>query len=360
MKRSAYIYLFVCLIGVLGMYQYYRPVVSSKRNDNIPSWRDNDDDDLVNSRRNKEPTTSTKSPSSNDKSHLEVCRKTRKIRGAYLQSPSSKYHGASLISNSNDQTDFVLCPGDMFGDLNGTYITVQDCNLDMYHQGNLIWSSNKLSRADEKMLCAVSLQKDGNLVVYKESMTCFYPVGQRAVIYPFWDSKTDFKPKKTELRMQDQQLQLVHTLQDGSERIFYAGENIREFREDLGAPRQVAKEFLLKNHTDTSEVILRRNEYIGDLNNMHLILQSNCELQLNNNNQTIWSFAAYLKPDGNCTLSVQGNSLGIPKIPGSNYYYQGMDLLPSNNLQVLQSNITFQGEQLFIVQTLNNGSEIRV
>jgi len=78
--------------------------------------------------------------------------------------------------------------------------------------------------------------------------------------------------KKSELRVQNQQLQLVHSFQDGSERIFYTGENVREFREDLGAPKQVAKEFLLKNHNDLDgSVILKRNEYIGDLDGMACI-----------------------------------------------------------------------------------------
>jgi len=158
-------------------------------------------------------------------------------------------------------------------------------------------------------------------------------------------------------------LQLVQTFQDGTQRIFYTGENIREFREDLGAPKQVAGEFLLKNHNRPDDtVILRRNEFLGDLNGMHLILQSNCELQLNNNNQTIWSFAAYLKPDERCTLSVQGNSIGITGFPTNDYSYrhcyEGMDILPPNDFTVLQSNITLSEDQLLIIQTLKNGSEI--
>jgi len=173
------------------------------------------------------------------------------------------------------------------------------------------------------MLCAVSLEKDGNIVVYKESVTCFNPVGAFPTIWDMWESNTDFKPSKAELRTHDQQFQLVHTLEDGSERIFYAGESFREFQEYLGAPKQIAKEFALKNHSDPDDsVILRRNEYIGDLSSMHLILQSNCQLQLKDNNQTIWPFAAYLKSYKDCTLSVQGgNSIGIPKIPGSSAYH---------------------------------------
>jgi len=90
---------------------------------------------------------------------------------------------------------------------------------------------------------------------------------------------------------------------------------------------------LLKVHNNdyNDSVILGRNEYIGDLNGMHLILQSNCELQLKSNNKTIWSFAAFLENDKRCTLSVQENSIGISEMQGASYpyyVYNRMKILP--------------------------------
>jgi len=62
--------------------------------------------------------------------HLEICRNK-----THETSSPLNYHGPSLTSHfTNDSTDLVLCPGDTFGNLNGTYITLHDCYLAIYHQ----------------------------------------------------------------------------------------------------------------------------------------------------------------------------------------------------------------------------------
>jgi len=186
MRRSIAIYILLSLTGIYLLCQYYSPAAKEEIDNSAAIYRKEHPDAIP--------------------SHFEVCRASaNKPHEPSLRPPSLNYRGQSLISKSNDDTDLVICPGDTFGDLNGTYATLEDCYLTMYHQGKLIWSSprDKYYYEGGGLLCALSLQKDGDLVLEKEGWQCF-GTHSGLVMHFFWGSNMDFKPKQTELRVRDQ------------------------------------------------------------------------------------------------------------------------------------------------------------
>jgi len=169
---------------------------------------------------------------------------------------------------------------------------------------------------------------------------------------------------KTELRIQGQQLQIVQTFKDGAERLFYADEDHQEFREDMGEPKKVANRFILKKSQDEDKTVLRRNEYIGDLDGTHLILQTNCQLQLLNKNKTLWSITPQFRHEMSCVLNTDERGVvGIFTVPNNNGQKGSetqriMQFDDDEYFGILETWITFEDDQPVIIQTLRNGSKV--
>jgi len=301
-------------------------------------------------------------PSLEESEKIGICREAKTA-----QPPN--YHGQSLILNSDDPEDLRLNVGDTFGDLNETYVKVEDCYFVIYHKDKMLWSLKGSEdwrvllngRSYEDDLCSFLLRRDGDLILKKTFWVFEYRYGCQRVS-DSWSSQTNLHPAKTELRLQGQQVQIVQTFRDGSQRLFYAAENHQEFIEDLGIPRKVADQFIVKSHQDEDKTILRRNEYIGDLNGTHLILQTNCHLQLLNDNKIIWTYIPYFRNEVNCTLNVaKDNTIEISKNWASKAlrrWEQESIMQSEDGLEVVESRITLGYSEPTVIQTLKNGSEL--
>ncbi len=131
----------------------------------------------------------------------------------------------------------------------------------MYHKENLLWSSN-LNIANDDSPCTLSLQRDGNLVLYRETAIIAHRYGRRIVIFALWESQTNMNPTKTEIRIQGQQMKVIQVYKDGAERLFYVDQNNQGLQEDIGEPKKIANRFVVKKFDWKSQTILEKNEYI--------------------------------------------------------------------------------------------------
>jgi len=278
-------------------------------------------------------------------------------KGNWTESMPPNYIGPNLTSSNREI--LTLCPGDSFGDLNNTYLVMKNCNLEMYHKDILVWSTrmNHLFN-DDSIDCALSLKQDGNLIL--NEWVIFFP-GTRPEhlsMDQVWSSETNFKPLKTELRVQDQQFQIVQTFKDETQRLFYLSETCPEFREYLGEPKKVGGLNFIKSHDGYNTTILRKNEYLGDRDKLHLILQENCELHLINHNRTIWYFFRSYSYRLDCSLIIQeGKWISLSRV---NQLYERSEiesLIMLHHAEVLDSQFILKNDQLTVIQTLEDGSE---
>jgi len=272
-------------------------------------------------------------------SDLLTCKEPNRI---WTESMPLNHLGPSLISSNREI--LTLCPGDSFGDLNETYLVVKNCDLEMYHKHEFVWSalvSSWFGSEDPSEDCALFVQQDGNLILNQH----------------LWSSQTNFKPLQTELRVQDQQFQILQTFKDGTQRLFNLSPTHPKFREYLGEPKKVGGSNFIKSHDDNDTTILRRNEYLGDLDGLHLILQTNCELHLINQSRTIWSFL-YSRTLGSndCSLIIQeGRWISLLRIHPNYEKPQIESLIMLHYGEVIESQFILQNNQLSIIQTLEDG-----
>jgi len=292
-------------------------------------------------------------------SDLLVCKEPNRL---WKESMPLNHLGPSLISSNRDT--LVLCPGDSFGDLNNTYVVMKLRDLQMYHQGRLIWSiegSTPEIDVQANEVFASILQQDGNLAFYHGVEHRSAMQRKLQEVWNRWSSETGFKPEKTELRVQDQQFQILQTFKDGTQRLFYLSETKPKFEEYFGEPKKIGGSKLVKSHADNNPTILKRNEYLGDLDGLHLILQTNCDLDLVNQNRRIWYFRQYWDSQIDCSLIIQeGKWISLLKIlsEGEKPDIEIDSIIILHSFKVLESEFILKDDQLTIIQTLEDGSNL--
>jgi len=275
-------------------------------------------------------------------------------------------HLGPSLTSSKDQF-LTLCPGDSFGDLKNTYLIVKNCDLELYHKGRMIWSAMKPrfnrfehSKPKPREDCACFFGSNGDLVLKAGMRSPPGKASDERKMYDLWKSKTNFGQLKTQLKVQGKHFQIFQTFEDGSQRLFYVNETRHKFQEYLAGSKRVGGSGFAKSHAENETTILRKDEYLGDLDGLHLLLQPNCELHLINQNVSIWYFKQPIAMTQaiDCSLVIQEGKW----ISFSSLYYEGekptfLSLMIHHSFKVFQSEFVLKDGLLTIIQTLEDGSK---
>jgi len=257
--------------------------------------------------------------------------------------------GPSIVLLEDE--NLILCPGDTFGDLNNTYFVVKDCSLEMYHQDRRICST-RYGDCEQNEDYAFLFEQDGDL-----EFVYLTPSQLSETEHFKWFPWTKKEILKTELRIQNQEFQILQTLKDGSQRLFAFSEKHPYLREYIGKPKKIGSSGFVKSHADNDTAILSSHEYIGDLDGLHLVLKYNCQLRLKNSNRTIWFIKLFWLRSKNCSLVIQEEKwISLSQI--RDFPISFTTLMITHSFKVLESQFLLKDDQLFIIQTLEDGSQL--